>query len=195
MVHETWHIISVDERVAFQKRSRTLLDHPGVNLREKGTGFSLSLFSLSLGRSVIIESSLTRTIFRSLAIDFFVRPSVRLFVYAIPFRVSSLFFSNFHPEIIIFDIILRIDLIVSMKRWRDSTNVLEIVSYIRRSPFSSIRFQEFQERRNDIDAQSFLKKGENRFIAGARIRTFLIRVYKFPPRGGLISFGPLVIRD
>lgn len=82
-----------------------------------------------------------------------------------------------------------------MKRWRDSTNALEIVSYIRRSPFSSIRFQEFQERRNDIDAQSFLKKGENRFIAGTRIRTFLIRVYKFPPRGGLISFGPLVIRD
>lgn len=109
MVHETWHIISVDERVAFQKRSRTLLDHPGVNLREKGKGFlSLSLFSLSLGRSVIIESSLTRTIFRSLAIDFFVRPSVRLFVYAIPFRVSSLFFSNFHPEIIIFDIIFGI---------------------------------------------------------------------------------------
>lgn len=108
MVHETWHIISVDKRVAFQKRSRTLLDHPGVNLREKGTGFSLSLFSLSLGRSVIIESSLTRTIFRSLAIDFFVRPSVRLFVYAIPFRVSSLFFSNFHPEIIIFDIIFGI---------------------------------------------------------------------------------------
>lgn len=108
MVHETWHIISVDERVAFQKRSRALLDHPGVNLREKGTGFSLSLFSLSLGRSVIIESSLTRTIFRSLAIDFFVRPSVRLFVYAIPFRVCSLFFSNFHPEIIIFDIIFGI---------------------------------------------------------------------------------------
>lgn len=41
----------------------------------------------------------------------------------------------------------------------------------------------------------FLKRGEIRFIAGARIRTFLIRVYKFPLWGGLISFGPLVIRD
>lgn len=49
IARETWHIISVDGRVAFQKRSRTLLDHPGVNLREKGTGFSLVLFSLSLG--------------------------------------------------------------------------------------------------------------------------------------------------
>lgn len=49
MARETWHIISVDGRVAFQKRSRTLLDHPGVNPREKGTGFSLVLFSLSLG--------------------------------------------------------------------------------------------------------------------------------------------------
>ena len=108
MVHETWHIISVDERVAFQKRSRTLLDHSGVNLREKRNWFlsfslSLSLFSLSLGRPVIIESSLTRTIFRSLAIDFFpsVRPFVRLFVYSIPFRVLAFlryFFPIFIPR-------------------------------------------------------------------------------------------------
>lgn len=46
MSRETWHIISVDGRVAFQKRSRTLLDHPGVNLREKG--FSLSFSSVFL---------------------------------------------------------------------------------------------------------------------------------------------------
>lgn len=109
MVHETWHIISVDERVAFQKRSRTLLDHSGVNLREKRNWFlSFSLSLLPFSRPTCNYREFFDTNDLSLPRNWFlsVRPSVRSFVclfYSIPCpRVPSLFFSNFHPEIIIF---------------------------------------------------------------------------------------------
>lgn len=145
---------------------------------------------------------MTRTIFRSLAIDFFVRPSVRSFVClsTLFHSVSSRFFAIFFQFSSRDNYIRNCVSILSYRwinRWRDSINILEIVSCIRRSPFSSISkiSRKEKERYRRVIVFFFLKRGEIRFIAGARIRTFLIRVYKFPLWGGLISFGPLVIRD
>lgn len=66
------------ERVAFEKRSRAFVDHPGVSPERKGN----SLVSLP-GRPVIIESSLTRAIIPSRSVrarSQLISSSVRLFV-------------------------------------------------------------------------------------------------------------------
>lgn len=152
MVHETWHIISVDERVAFQKRSRTLLDHPGVNLREKGTGFSLSLSILPFSRPICNYREFFDTNDLSLPRNWFLRSSVRSFV-CLCYSISHFFaiFFQFSSRDNYIRYYIRNCASILSYRWRDGE--IRLMSSKSCRIFADRRFRRF-------DFKNF-KKGES----------------------------------